>query len=145
MSIASLSGTFTNTPIASVRWGAGSVKSLPEVIRDVLKPSIVTKQDENAQAVQPKAMIITGKSLMSKTPVIKDIEEMLKKEGMYGVTFSEIAQHARECDSCCPFRSGLTGHTQRSRTLNVLRNSLKRMASKSSFLLAEALRLIPQR
>lgn len=96
MSIASLSGTFTNTPIASVRWGAGTVKSLPEIIREALKPAIATKQDES-KSVQPKAMIITGKSLMSKTPVIKDIENMLKKEGMYGVTFSDIAQHAREC------------------------------------------------
>lgn len=32
---------------------------------------------------------------MEKTPVVRGVEGLLRKEGMYGLTFSEIAQHAR--------------------------------------------------
>lgn len=39
-------------------------------------------------------MIITGKSLLEKTPVIGDVRNMLEKEGMFGGVFSEIGQHA---------------------------------------------------
>lgn len=42
-------------------------------------------------------MIITGKSLLEKTPVINNVRSMLEKEGMFGAVFSEIGQHAREC------------------------------------------------
>lgn len=95
MSIANLSGSFTTTPLKTVHYGAGTIKTLPDLIRQLLAPAVMTKKDEGAE-VKAKAMIITGKSLRNKTPVISEIENLLKKENMYGVTFSDIAQHARE-------------------------------------------------
>jgi len=82
------SGSYLCTPLRAVHWGPGSVSNLPTVIR-----SLVSSYDKNAQ---PKAMIITGKSLLEKTPVIGNVRKMLEKEGMFGGVFSEIGQHARK-------------------------------------------------
>ncbi|KAF8844677.1 alcohol dehydrogenase IV [Paxillus ammoniavirescens] len=41
-----------------------------------------------------KALIVTGKSLREKTNVVNNIEGILKDNGAFGGTFSEIGQHA---------------------------------------------------
>jgi hypothetical protein len=80
-----ISGCYNFTPIKTVRYGPGSISQLPEVIKQLVsEPS-------------PKALIVTGNSLATKTPVIKDAEELLKKHGMYGYMFKNVSQHAREC------------------------------------------------
>ncbi len=76
------SGSYDYTPIKTVRYGPGSIKTLPDLIEQLAGKST-------------KALIITGNSLATETPVIKDVEEMLKSRGMYGGTFKDIAQHAR--------------------------------------------------
>lgn len=91
LSMLPASGSYLCTPLRAVHWGPGSVSSLPTIIR-----SLVSSYDKNAQ---PKAMIITGKSLLEKTPVIGDVRHMLEKEGMFGGVFSEIGQHARKLRS----------------------------------------------
>jgi hypothetical protein len=90
------SGTYTPTPLKSIHYG-------PSVIKTHLLPSIrsllaqTSGQDEDE--VKPKVMIVTGRSLMEKTPVIKEIEGILRDEGWWGLTFSDIAQHARTSHS----------------------------------------------
>lgn len=81
-------GSYLFTPLRAVHWGPGSVQNLPTIIR-----SLVGTYDKNAK---PKALIITGKSLREKTPVIEDVRKLLEGEGMFGGVFSEIGQHARE-------------------------------------------------
>lgn len=88
LSLLPSSGSYLCTPLRAVHWGPGSVSNLPSIIR-----SLVATNDKNAK---PKAMIITGKSLLEKTPVISNVRSMLEKEGMFGAVFSEIGQHARE-------------------------------------------------
>lgn len=88
LSLVPSSGSYLCTPLRVVHWGPGSVSNLPSIIR-----SLVAVNDKNAK---PKAMIITGKSLLEKTPVISNVRSMLEKEGMFGAVFSEIGQHARE-------------------------------------------------
>ncbi|KIJ67918.1 hypothetical protein HYDPIDRAFT_107456 [Hydnomerulius pinastri MD-312] len=41
-----------------------------------------------------KALIVTGKSLREKTTVVSNVEGILKDNGSFGATFSEIGQHA---------------------------------------------------
>ncbi|KAF9222544.1 alcohol dehydrogenase IV [Gyrodon lividus] len=41
-----------------------------------------------------KVLIVTGKSLREKTNVVSDIEGILRDNGAFGATFSEIGQHA---------------------------------------------------
>ncbi|TFK54277.1 alcohol dehydrogenase IV [Heliocybe sulcata] len=41
-----------------------------------------------------KALIITGKSLYTKTDVVKKVESVLTEYGAYGTTFYEIGEHA---------------------------------------------------
>ncbi|KAJ9102059.1 hypothetical protein QFC20_005067 [Naganishia adeliensis] len=86
LSLLPSSGSYICTPLRAVHWGPGSVSALPSIIR-----SLVATNDKNAK---PKAMIITGKSLLEKTPVINNVRSMLEKEGMFGAVFSEIGQHA---------------------------------------------------
>lgn len=80
-----LSGSYSFPPIQLVQYGPGSISHLPAIIEKLVTHA------------KPMAMIVTGNSLATKTPVIKDAEELLKKHGMYGCTFKNIAQHAREC------------------------------------------------
>ena len=58
-------------------YGRGSVKRLPELLDSL-----------NAK----KAFIVTGSSLQTKTPVIKNIENLLGDKHIK--TFSHISQHA---------------------------------------------------
>ena len=87
-------GTYTPTPLRKVHYG-------PNTLADQLLPSIryllaqAQGGDVDERTVTGKVMIVTGRSLMEKTPVIKDVEKVLKKNGFYGLTFSDIAQHAR--------------------------------------------------
>lgn len=82
-----LSGSYSFTPIQLVQYGPGSISHLPAIIEKLVPDA------------KPTAMIVTGNSLATKTPVIKDAEELLKKHGMFGCTFKDIAQHAREFGS----------------------------------------------
>jgi alcohol dehydrogenase class IV len=69
--------------LRQVLHGAGALKRLPEVL------SSVVEGKETA-----RALIITGKSLATKTPVIKSIEGLLGKDG-HAATFTDIGAHAR--------------------------------------------------
>jgi len=41
-----------------------------------------------------KALVVTGKSLREKTNVVANVEQILKDNGAFAATFSEIGQHA---------------------------------------------------
>ncbi|KAL2062747.1 hypothetical protein VTL71DRAFT_5819 [Oculimacula yallundae] len=74
----SLAGCYVAAPVRFMVYGRGSVlKSLPDIISK-LRGS--------------KALIVTGKTLSTKTPVIKDIESLLGSTHVG--TFNEIGQHA---------------------------------------------------
>ena len=70
-------GEYVPTPLAKVVYGRGSIERLPELLES-LKAS--------------KAFIVTGSSLHTKTPVIKEIEGILGDKHIK--TYSKIAQHA---------------------------------------------------
>lgn len=70
-------GEYEPTPLAKVVYGRGSIDRLPELLESL-----------NAS----KAFIVTGHSLQTKTPVIKEIEGILGSKHIK--TFSKIAQHA---------------------------------------------------
>jgi 3-oxoacid CoA-transferase len=72
-----MTGQYEPTPLAKVVYGRGSIQRLPELL-DSLKVH--------------KAFIVTGSSLQTKTPVIKDIEAILGDKHIK--TFSKIGQHA---------------------------------------------------
>ena len=72
-----MTGEYEPTPLAKVVYGRGSIDRLPELL-DSLNAS--------------KAFIVTGQSLQTKTPVIKEIEGILGSKHIK--TFSKIAQHA---------------------------------------------------
>ncbi|KAE8251426.1 hypothetical protein A4X13_0g4000 [Tilletia indica] len=75
-------GKWMNTVIQSVRWGPGCVEqALPEALRSL-------------GLSNPKSLIITGRSLATKTGIIKRIEGQLQSSGLHAGTFSEINQHA---------------------------------------------------
>lgn len=88
LSLLPSAGSYLFTPLRAVHWGPGSISNLPSIIR-----TLVSAYDKNAK---PNALIVTGKSLREKTPVISDVTKMLEKEGMFGGVFSDIGQHARE-------------------------------------------------
>lgn len=98
-------GTYTPTPLKKVHYGPNALETqlLPS-IRFLLAQAQRTRAGEDAGAdiqvkeedVKGKVMIVTGRSLMEKTPVIRDVERVLMREGFYGLTFSDIAQHARQ-------------------------------------------------
>jgi 3-oxoacid CoA-transferase len=72
-----ITGQYEPTPLQKVVYGRGSIQRLPELL-DSLKAS--------------KAYIVTGSSLHTKTPVIKEIEDILGERHVK--TFSKIGQHA---------------------------------------------------
>ncbi|KAI8816889.1 uncharacterized protein EV422DRAFT_544407 [Fimicolochytrium jonesii] len=73
-----LQGTYKPTTLQQLSYGPNSVK-------------------DNLLAALPKedsrAFIVTGNSLATKTPLVKEVEELLGKE-RHAVTFSKIKQHA---------------------------------------------------
>ncbi|CZR63053.1 related to Lactaldehyde reductase [Phialocephala subalpina] len=73
----SLSGTYVASPIRFMIYGLGTAKKLNEVV---------------GKLGASKAYIITGQSLSTKTPVIKDAEASLGS--MHVGTFNKIGQHA---------------------------------------------------
>jgi alcohol dehydrogenase class IV len=75
--INNISGEYIPTPLSKVLYGRGTIQSLPALLSEL-----------NAK----KAFIVTGSSLHSKTPVIKQIEQILGDK--FGRTYSKIAQHA---------------------------------------------------
>ncbi|KAG9023098.1 hypothetical protein FRB95_013558 [Tulasnella sp. JGI-2019a] len=77
-------GLYSASPVKAIKYGPGSVSYLIELIKLV---------SENPDAPQ-KALTITGESLATKTPFVKQVEDLLKMEGMYGDTFFGIGQHA---------------------------------------------------
>jgi len=83
-----LTGIYTPTPLQSLSYGPGSISLLPKIIQN-LHPS-------DASPGSPKVLIVTGNSLANKTPVIKEIREMLDKAEIQSVVFEGIGQHARE-------------------------------------------------
>jgi len=76
-STADVSGTYSYTALQTIRYGPGCISDLP-----MLMDRFSAK----------RAMILTGKSLKTKTDVIKNIEKLLGDK--HAVTFSEIGQHA---------------------------------------------------
>ena len=75
--IQNISGQYIPTPLQKVVYGRGVIQSLP---------SLLSELGCN------KAFIVTGTSLQSKTPVIKQIEAILGDKCVR--TYSKIAQHA---------------------------------------------------
>jgi alcohol dehydrogenase class IV len=75
--IQNISGQYIPTPLQKVVYGRGVIQSLP---------SLLSELGCN------KAFIVTGTSLQSKTPVIKQIEGILGDKCVR--TYSKIAQHA---------------------------------------------------
>ncbi|KAH6675773.1 alcohol dehydrogenase [Halenospora varia] len=73
----SLQGAYQASPVKSMIYGRGTSKNLASII-ETLGAS--------------RAFIITGQSLSTKTPVIKDIEKSLGNSHVG--TFNKIAQHA---------------------------------------------------
>jgi alcohol dehydrogenase class IV len=73
-----LSGCWKPTPLESLYYGSGSVQKH-------LLPCLPSSDS--------KAFIITGSSLAQKTPLVKQVEDLLGKEHHAG-TFANIKQHA---------------------------------------------------
>ena len=74
------SGSYRNTSLQQVIYGPGQLTtSLAKAIQEL---------------GGTKALIMTGTSLATKTPVIRNVEAQLKEQGLYGATFTEIGQHA---------------------------------------------------
>lgn len=102
-------GTYTPTPLKKVHYGPKSLETqlLPSIRFLLAQAQNQARNSEEGEDVKEedvkgKVMIITGRSLMEKTPVIKDVEKVLMKAGFYGLTFSDIAQHARKHDIRSP-------------------------------------------
>ena|ERR1700738_1656740 len=72
-----MEGQWEPTSLAKVVYGRGSIQQLPELLETL-----------SAR----KAYIVTGSSLQTKTPVIKEIEAILGDKHIK--TFSKIGQHA---------------------------------------------------
>ncbi len=89
-----LSGCYTTTSLRHIQYGPSSITHLPSLLRQFLTPPFSPPNEASTPKI--RVMIVTGKSLTEKTPLVKDLEEMLKKEEIYGVTFSGIGEHARE-------------------------------------------------
>jgi hypothetical protein len=81
-----LLGTYTPTPLLKVHYGPSS---LPTHLIPSIRFLLAKRQGVKEEDVKAKVMIVTGRSLKEKTPVVKDVERLLRKEGMYGLTFSE--------------------------------------------------------
>lgn len=81
--MAATAGVYRNTLLSAVYFGPGTLaQSLPSAI-DALPLK------------QKKAFILTGKSLATKTQVIKNVESILKSKGYYsGETYFDIGEHA---------------------------------------------------
>lgn len=81
---APVSNWFT-THLRSVRTGPDSINQLQDVMSDIL-PSETTA----------KAMIVTGKSLSTKTPVVKKVESLLGDS--HKATYTGMRQHTPIAD-----------------------------------------------
>ncbi|KAK2787145.1 hypothetical protein FQN51_003439 [Onygenales sp. PD_10] len=79
----SLRGAYIASPVKCMLYGRGCINSLPAVISEL---------------GASKAYIITGTSLREKTPVIKEIEDILKRKDAHAGTYSGVRQHAPIAD-----------------------------------------------
>lgn len=81
--MAAPAGTYRNTLLQAVHFGPGCIaSSLPAAI-------------ETLNLQSKKAFILTGKSLATKTEVIKRVQEALSAKGYYsGETYTDIGEHA---------------------------------------------------
>ena len=79
-------GTYLNTGLTTVKWGVGSINSLPELMKNLRLASSTSKSSS------PKALILTGKTLSTKTNVIKNVEKILGSH--HAFTFTDIGEHA---------------------------------------------------
>ncbi|KAL5528036.1 hypothetical protein ACEPAF_7172 [Sanghuangporus sanghuang] len=78
---AELHGSYAYTdPLKGVYYGPGSLK-------DALPKLLKTLQVK-------KALVVTGKTLHTKTDVVRKVEQVLKSQNAYGDTFWEIGEHA---------------------------------------------------
>lgn len=75
-------GSLTTTHLRSVKYGPDSIQGILEIMEDILPKDS-----------KPKALILTGKSL-AKTPVIPDLEKLLKSKDAYAGTFTKMRQHS---------------------------------------------------
>ncbi|KAI5476092.1 hypothetical protein MNV49_000410 [Pseudohyphozyma bogoriensis] len=79
------SGVHLFSPALRVYYGEGSVQAhLLEALEQAAGPNVK----------KPRAFIVTGNSLYSKTPVIKDVEGLLEKSNQLAGIYHEIGQHA---------------------------------------------------
>ncbi|TBU41372.1 alcohol dehydrogenase IV [Dichomitus squalens] len=77
----SLSGSYACTDtLKGVFYGPGSVKTALPKLLDIIGGK--------------KALIVTGRSLYTKTDVVKTVEDILKEHNAYGATFYEIGEHS---------------------------------------------------
>ena len=77
----SSTGKYTATKLRSVYYGQDSIKQLHTVLEDIMPKD-----------ADHKILIITGKSL-AKTPVIPEVEDILKQKNAYACTFAKMRQH----------------------------------------------------
>lgn len=90
--MATLRGSFTTTHLRSVKYGPGTIDELFSVMEDVLAQDKDKSNSSSSSDTPIKAMIVTGTSL-SKTPVIPQVEKILKDKQAYAATFTSIRQH----------------------------------------------------
>ena len=91
-----LSGTYTPTPLQSLSYGPGSISLLHELIHNLSSPSSSSPPSDASPSTPTKVLIVTGNSLANKTPVIREMREMLEKADIQSAVFEGIGQHARE-------------------------------------------------
>ncbi|CDZ98734.1 Alcohol dehydrogenase, class IV [Phaffia rhodozyma] len=83
---ASLSGSYTPTQHQNVTYGPSAITKLPELVH-LLLPSFPS--DKNIRAI-----IVTGNSLATKTPVIDNVIKLLNDAGIDADVHKGIGQHA---------------------------------------------------
>ncbi|KAH8930421.1 Dehydroquinate synthase-like protein [Atractiella rhizophila] len=76
-------GTYTPTPLSAIHYGEGKLKELPTILKSLFP-------DSNGKL--PKSLIITGKSIATKTPLLKDIQKLLGNSVI--ATYTDIGEHA---------------------------------------------------
>lgn len=77
------SGSYTPTPLLNITYGSGSIFKLASLANEFLLPLIFPdgNKDKADSSDKIRVLIVTGKSLATKTPVISDVQQMLEKEG----------------------------------------------------------------
>lgn len=82
---ASLSGEYTPTQLTNLTYGPNSIAKLPQLVHSLLP-------DRKDTAIN--ALIVTGQSLATKTPVIQNAIDILHKAGIQAQVHHGIGQHA---------------------------------------------------